>query len=58
MKSLGELAVLSAVAISKVTPPAGAGAERLTAKLKEVVPELPSAILTSSMVTFGEQTPE
>ena len=47
MKSLGEVAVLSAVAMSKVTPPAPAGEERLTVKVKVVVPALPSFCETS-----------
>src|ERR687898_3248250 len=47
VKSLGEVAVLSAVAMSKVTPPAPAGDERLTVKSNEVVPELPSPAETS-----------
>ena len=38
-----------AVAISKVTPPAGAGAGRETVKVKVVVPELPSLADTSLM---------
>ena len=33
--------------MSKVTPPDGAGWERLTVKLKVAVPELPSLLLTS-----------
>ena len=38
VKSSGEVAVPSAVAISKITPPAPAGEERLTVKSNEVVP--------------------
>ena len=47
------LAVPSAVAMSKVTPPAGAGAERLTVNVKVVVPALPSFSETSLIVRLG-----
>ena len=39
--------------MSKVTPPAGAGADRLTVKVKVVVPALPSLSETSLIVRFG-----
>ena len=39
--------VVLAVAMSNVTPPAPAGAERLTVKVKVVVPALPSFCETS-----------
>src|SRR5215471_10163281 len=55
VKSLGEIAVFSAVAISKVTPLAPAGAERLTVKVKVVVPELPSFMETSLTVRLGSE---
>ncbi len=47
------VAVLSAVAMSNVTPPGPAGAERLTVNVKVVVPASPSARETSSMERFG-----
>ncbi len=47
------MAVPLAVAMSKVTPPAGAGAERLTVKVKVVVPALPSFSETSLIVRLG-----
>src|SRR2546423_15399743 len=47
------VAVLSAVAMSKDTPPAGAGVERLTVNVKIVVPELPSFCETSFMESVG-----
>src|SRR5262245_4503672 len=53
VKSLGEVAVLSAVAISKVTPAAPAGGERFTTKLNDVVPAFPSLAETSVMVRLG-----
>ena len=43
----------SAVAISNVTPPAGAGAESETVNAKVVVPLLPSASVTSLIVRFA-----
>ena len=43
----------STVAISKLTPPAPAGAERLTVKVNAVVPVLPSATETSLMLSVG-----
>src|SRR5436305_1981111 len=39
--------------MSKVTPPAGAGAERLAVKVKVVVPALPSLSVTSLIVRLG-----
>ena len=45
--------MLSAVAISKVTPPAGAALDRVTVKVKAVVPEFPSAAVTSEMLRVG-----
>ena len=47
------VAVLSAVLTSKVTPPAGAGCDRLIVKVYVVVPLLPSACDTSLMVSEG-----
>ncbi len=45
--------MLSAVAMSNVTPPAPAGAERLTVKVKVVVPAFPSLRETSLTVSDG-----
>src|ERR1044071_9474109 len=56
VKSLGEVAVLSAVAMSKLTPPGPAGDDRLTVKVKAVVPPLPSLALTSLIVRVGGGT--
>ena len=47
----------SAVAMSNVTPPGPAGAERLTVKVKEVVPAFPSFRETSLTVRLGGTTP-
>src|SRR4249919_1434024 len=47
------VAVLSAVAMLKVTPPAGAGALRLMVKVALLVPTLPSLIATSLIDRFG-----
>ena len=47
----------SAVATSKVTPPGPAGAERLTTKLKVLVPASPSAWETSLTFTVGTGIP-
>ena len=44
------MAVLSWVAMSKVTPPGGAGVDRKTVKVKVVVPESPSFRVTSLIV--------
>ena len=44
------MAVPSALAMSKVTPPTGAGADRLTVKLAVTVPLLPSTTATLSIV--------
>ena len=46
----------SAVAMSNVTPPASAGAERLTVNVNDVVPELPSFSDTSSIERLGTAT--
>src|SRR3970040_740600 len=50
------VAVPSAVAMSKVTPPAGAGCERLTVESKEVMPLLPSFADTSSMLKLNSES--
>src|SRR5947207_14756023 len=47
------MAMLSCVAMSKVTPPAGAGNERLTVKVNVVVPLLPSAAVISLIEILG-----
>src|SRR5688500_11269793 len=47
------MAVPSAVAISNVTPPADAGADRVTVKVNVVVPALPSLNETSLMLRNG-----
>ncbi len=44
------MAVLLAVAMSKVTPLAGAGEERFTVNVKLVVPLFPSFCVTSLIV--------
>ena len=56
VKSLGEVALSSCVAMSKVTPPAPAGDERFTTKSNDVVPALPSLAETSVMVRLGRAT--
>src|SRR2546430_4725908 len=45
--------MLSAVAMSKVTPPASAAFERLTVKVKLFVRLLPSVAVTSLIVSSG-----
>ena len=50
-KSEGEVAVPSAVAMSKLTPPAPAGADSDTVKVISVVPLLPSIWVTSLMLS-------
>ena len=47
------MAVPFAVAISKVTPPVGAGALKVTVKVKGVMPLLPSLAVTLLMVRLG-----
>src|SRR4051812_38357113 len=44
--------------MSKVTPPAPAGAERLTVKVKLVVPAFPSFKETSLIVRLGRTGPQ
>ena len=56
VKSSGEVAVSSCVAMSNVTPPAPAGDERFTTKSNDVVPALPSLAETSVMVRLGRAT--
>lgn len=51
------MAVLSAVAMSNVTPPAGAGMLSETVKVKVVPPEVPSAWETSLMERRGVELP-
>jgi hypothetical protein len=46
---LAVVAVLSAVAMSKVTPPGPAGAERLTVKKAVTVPASPSVTVSLSI---------
>src|SRR5215212_5860211 len=53
VKSPGEAAVASWVAMSNVTPPGPAGDERVTTKLKDVVPAFPSLAETSVMARLG-----
>ena len=43
--------------MSKVTPPGPAGAVRVTAKVKVVVPAVPSARVTSLMLSVGVTAP-
>ena len=47
-----------AVVISKVTPPAPAGTDRLTVKVNAVVPALPSAADTSLTRNVGNAGPQ
>ena len=51
------MAPLSCVAISKVTPPAPAGADKLTVNVNAVVPALPSFVETSLIVRLGSAAP-
>jgi hypothetical protein len=53
------VALSFAVAMSNVTPPAPAGESRLTVKVKVVVPDWPSACVTSVIESVGcvEATP-
>jgi hypothetical protein len=51
------VAVSSAVAMSKVTPPGPAGAVRETVKLAVTVPALPSVTVASPMFRVGATTP-
>ena len=44
--------------MSKVTPPAPAGADRLTVKVNAVVPALPSLTDTSLMLSVGKLGPQ
>src|SRR5262245_11101996 len=53
VKSSGEVAVPSAVAMSNVTPPAPAALVRLTVNVNVVVPELPSLCDTSLIDSAG-----
>ncbi len=48
--------MLSAVAISKVTPPLGAGADRLTVNVKVAGPPLPSLSDTSLIEREGKSS--
>ena len=50
------MAVPLAVAMSKVTPPGPAGVLRLTVNVALVVPALPSASVTSLMVSVGRSS--
>jgi len=50
------VAVPLAVAMSNVTPPGPAVADRLTVKVAVVVPALPSTMSTSSMVSVGRSS--
>ena len=49
--------MLSAVAMSKPTPPAGAGTDSETTKFSVVVPALPSTTDASAMVSAGSGGP-
>ena len=51
------VAVLSAVAMSKVTPPAPAGAESETVNVAVTVPEFPSVTVTSLIERAGTTGP-